>query len=365
MTTPPDTPPGTRGADRVPATLIEMRHQIGDLLETLWAARRPEELMDTIAEAEALKSTVDVLVLDVVREPEATHAVKPLGWACTQDFVTYVAGGHKSTGPAVVRLARVVAEPLLCLVEEAMRDGWLSSAKAQVITRSVDRLPDGQARREERELDREERAAHLDRCLSVKDDAGGAWIKGRCSSEDAVQIRSTLVEVCHDAQTTNLLPTGHGAVPRVSVTIGLEDLKNQTGYGTTGTGEDLSPPDGPPDGLRRGPHPHRPRVRRGAPRRRPTPAPRHTGDLEGPGRPRPAPPPPALHQTTADDPRPPHQPLGRQRTDKPAEPDPALRPPPPPHPRRTLEDQADRGQGLRVRPTAGNAPSHEWSVATR
>ena len=56
--------------------------------------------MDTVAEAESLKSTIDALELDVVHELEATHAVKPVGWASTQDFVTAVAGGHKGSGPA-------------------------------------------------------------------------------------------------------------------------------------------------------------------------------------------------------------------------------------------------------------------------
>ena len=61
--------------------------------------------MDTVAEIEALKSTLDAVELGVVRELDATNAVKTAGWASTQDFVTAVAGGHKGTGPATVRLA--------------------------------------------------------------------------------------------------------------------------------------------------------------------------------------------------------------------------------------------------------------------
>ncbi len=121
--------------------LEQMRHQAAALLETLWAARRPDELMDTVAEIEALKSTLDALELSVVRELEATGAVKPLGWASTQDYLTAVAGGHKTSGPAMVRLAKAVAEPVLAPVGEAMADGWLSATKAQVITRAIDTLP--------------------------------------------------------------------------------------------------------------------------------------------------------------------------------------------------------------------------------
>ncbi len=54
--------------------------------------------------------------------------------------------------------------------------------------------PEGEDRRDEKALDREERAAHLNRHLSISDDgAGGAWIKGRCSSEDAATLKTTLI----------------------------------------------------------------------------------------------------------------------------------------------------------------------------
>ena len=98
----------TPGAGGVPALLAKTRSQIRGLAETLWAARTPEELMDTVAEIEALKSTLDGLELAVVHELDATNAVKPIGWASTQDFLTATTGGHKGTGPAVVRLAKAV-----------------------------------------------------------------------------------------------------------------------------------------------------------------------------------------------------------------------------------------------------------------
>ena len=66
--------------------------------------------MEAVAEVEALKSTLDALELAMVRELDATGAVKSAGWASTQDYVTSVAGGHKGTGPATVRLAKAVDE---------------------------------------------------------------------------------------------------------------------------------------------------------------------------------------------------------------------------------------------------------------
>ena len=61
-----------------------------------------------MGQVEALKSTLEALELGAVAELEATAGVKPAGWASTQNFATAVAGGHKGTGPAVVRLAHAV-----------------------------------------------------------------------------------------------------------------------------------------------------------------------------------------------------------------------------------------------------------------
>ena len=320
MQSQPSDPPATSCAEGVAAAVRHLREEVRELTDTMWAARASDELMGALAEAEALKSTVDALVLGVVRELEATNAVKRAGWASTQDFVTSVAGGHKGAGRATVRLATAVNEPLLAPVGEAMTVGWLSATKAQVIVSAIDALPgdldtrtrgmqamldsakgldatdlrrvgrrlvetvdpDGQARREERELDRVERAAHMSRSLSITfDGAGGCWIKGRCSAEDGANLRTTLlplarprpaagadcdptsceapgcghagqdprdhgarlldavIQLCDQAAAAALLPECHGVAPRVSVTIDLDDLKNGSGFGTTETGEDL------------------------------------------------------------------------------------------------------------------------------
>ena len=321
MTSQPEHLDSTHGAAGVPAELARIRTQVRGLTDTLWAARSTDELIDTVTGIEALKSTLESLELGVVRELDATNAVKTAGWASTQDFVTNVAGGHKGTGPATVRLAAAVDQPLLAPVGEALRDGWLSAAKAQVIERAIDNLPgnpevrargvqvllgeakaldatdlkkltrrlltlvdpDGDERRDEQALDRLERAAHLNRHLTITDDhAGGAWLTGRCSTEDAALIKATLiplakpepsngpvcdpnsctvpgcahdgrdprdhgvrmldalVDACRRLQTTNLLPESHSATPRLTLTMDFQDLKNLTGLAITETGEQLS-----------------------------------------------------------------------------------------------------------------------------
>jgi hypothetical protein len=310
--------PAAAGA---PGVLAEASRLVGELREVLWAARNAGEKAETVAAIEVLKSTLHALELDVVRDLEATHAVQHLGWASTADFVTAVTGGHKGTGPATVRLAIALDAPLLTPVADALADGWLSATKTQLIERTIDDLPldrevrargvqvlldeakrldatdlrkaarrlvevvdpEGDARREEQALAREERGAHLDRALSITDDgAGGARIRGRCSAEDAALIRSTLLplakprpssvpdcdpatcevpgcghdgrdprdhgarmldalaEACRLLQTAKVLPESHGVGARVTITIGLDALKNGTGFATTDTGEDLS-----------------------------------------------------------------------------------------------------------------------------
>jgi hypothetical protein len=320
MTNRPSTPPGIPVAGGVPAVLLDMRHQVSELAQTMWAARRGEELMDTVTEIESLKSSLEALELDVVSELEATRTVKPMGWASTQDFVTAVAGGHKGSGSAVVRLAKAVESALFAPVREALADGWLSVPKAQVVVRAVEHLPghpevrrravsvlldeakrldaselrrsgrhlvarvdqDGEARREEQELDREERAAHLGRKFWMRfDGAGGCWFGGSGTVEDGEKLRTTLmslaapkpsngptcdpgscdlpccghdgrdprdhgarmfdalIELCDKAAQVSLLPECHGITPRVSVAIDFEALKQHT-HGTTETGEEVS-----------------------------------------------------------------------------------------------------------------------------
>ena len=61
------------------AELAEMRVRVADLADTLWAARDGGELMEVVAEVEGLKSALDAFELGVVRELEATGAVKATG----------------------------------------------------------------------------------------------------------------------------------------------------------------------------------------------------------------------------------------------------------------------------------------------
>jgi hypothetical protein len=133
--------------------------------------------------------------------------------------------------------------------------------------------PDGVARREERLLDKHERSAHLNRSLSIIDDGlGGVKLRGRGTVEDAAVIKAALavlsaplpntdpefgvegrdprdhgartwdalVTACQTLQDADVLPSAHGAKPRVMVLISHEALTTGLGDATLDTGDRLS-----------------------------------------------------------------------------------------------------------------------------
>jgi hypothetical protein len=215
-----------------PVTVLEgMRAEAAGLVEELWSAKRPGDLLDVVTSIEKLKSTLEAVEHVVIDEIQSTGAAKVDDWASTKDFVTAVSGGTRGSGPRAVRTAKMLTTGCRATLG-AMGLGWLSLTKAQIITGTIALLPvdrqvraeaeetllelargldahdlmaaarhvievvdpDGDERRQERALSRSERAAHLERFLSVTDDdMGGVQIKGRTSVEDAAIIKAALM----------------------------------------------------------------------------------------------------------------------------------------------------------------------------
>jgi hypothetical protein len=136
--------------------------------------------------------------------------------------------------------------------------------------------PDGSDRQLERQLVRDERAAHLTRGLWIRDDgAGGVRVKGRGTVEDAAVLRAALlplttpapaaddqygdrvhdprdhgarmwdalVQVAQRALDTDMPPEAHGARPRLLVTLDHGTLQAgllARGLAHTGDGMELS-----------------------------------------------------------------------------------------------------------------------------
>ena len=305
-----------------PASVVERaRADLFDLDEVLWAAKSPGELLETVKQLEWLKSKAEAVELAVIREIEATKAAAHAGWASTKDYVTAVSGGHKGSGGSALRLATALDQEFNG-VRDALATGSISKTQAGVIVSALDRLPSngdlrfraetvmlehartldatdlakaakhlvavadpkGDERRLERELARQERAAHHGRFLAIRDDgAGGVWIRGRATVEDAAVLKSALfplaapvtgpagscggaggcrengcahdgrdprehgarfldalVEGCRRLMGAEVLPKSHGATPRLSITMSHADLVNRVGEGLLDTGQSLS-----------------------------------------------------------------------------------------------------------------------------
>jgi hypothetical protein len=151
------------------------------------------------------------------------------------------------------------------LAESRHLDATQLAAAARHALATAD--PDGDERRAEAELAREDRAAHAERFLSISDDGyGGVRLRGRGSLEDAAVLRAALlpltapapqaapepppeagaegaardprdhgarmwdalVGVAQRALDTHLPPSSHGVQARVSITIPLADLHTAT-----------------------------------------------------------------------------------------------------------------------------------------
>jgi Domain of unknown function (DUF222)/HNH endonuclease len=295
--------------------LAAAREALGVLEDRLTAGFTDEELVAGVEAAQVLKSATAAVEARLVAEADARDlAKKRLHWGSTADWVTHCAGVHRREGRRIVAHARqLMAEQTETL--QAMRRGQTSPAQAAVICTAVDDFPaslelrrraeaflleqcrtltatelaraarhlinvvdpDRAERNLEAALDREERAAHRDRFLSITDDgAGGVRIKGRCSVEDGETLRAALlpltkpapavdpddptctpdrdprdhgartldalVQIAQHALDTDLPPTSHGARPRVGVLVAFEDIKD--GYGAacgTDTGLEVDP----------------------------------------------------------------------------------------------------------------------------
>ena len=238
--------------------------------------------------------------------------------------------------------------------------------------------PDGLDRSLEAALEREERAAHLGRSLSIiADRAGGVRIRGRGTAEDGAlltaallpltrpepalrhveaetgetctQLRDprdhgarlwdALVTLAQHALDTDRVPETHAVPARLLVTLDHQTLRDTPRSQRSGHHRRRprpTPRRHPPARVRRRDHPRRVRHPRRGPRRRPHPTTGHPRDVDRPRDPRPALHLPHLHPTPGHVPRPPPHPLDRRRRHQPRQPRPVVRPPPPRHPQLSL-----------------------------
>ena len=279
------------------------RAELGGLTDVLWSARPDDELVTGVEELQRLKATAAALEAELLAELDVRGTAKQsLGWGSTADWFTHLAGTTRRQGKRTVEHARLLTTDRGSTLQ-AMRAGEISPDQADVIVDAVDRLPlaahtrrrgeqtllveagrlnatdlhkvgrhlavvvdpEGDERRAEQALDREERAAHLHRFLTISDDGcGGIRLRGRGSVEDGATLRAALlpltrpepaldpvtceelpdprdhgartwdalVRIAQHALDTHLPPDSHGTRPRVAVTLDLESLAGAAVRGT-------------------------------------------------------------------------------------------------------------------------------------
>ena len=300
------------GTPTTPAGVVaDANGRLARLDQTLWAAKTSEELVDTVAEAEALRAHLAGLEASLLAEVQARQIPKKeLAWSSTADWFTHLAGVKRGQGHRTVEQAPILIGERTA-THAALLAGRISPEQAAVIVTAVDKLPLNAAVRNhgeqvlldeasrlnatdlaaaakrlvevadpekaerdaEKALDREDRAAHHGRYLSITEDgAGGVRLRGRGTVEDAAILKAALlpltkpepavdpdnpgdpdcetltdprdhgarlwdalVTMAEHALTTDLPPDCHGARPRVTVTTSLDVLRRQIDWATLGS----------------------------------------------------------------------------------------------------------------------------------
>ncbi|HEX6149481.1 DUF222 domain-containing protein, partial [Nocardioides sp.] len=205
---------------------------VDGVADVLWSARPDGELVAGVEEIQQLKARTAALEASLLAEIDAREIPrKQFAWGSTADWYTHLAGTTCGEGKRTVRHAReLVADR--AATHGALAAGRVSSQQAGIIVDAIRRLPkashvrrrgeqrliaeaarlnaselhragrhllavvdpEGEEKRAEKDLDREERAAHLDRGLSITDDGlGGVRIRGRGSVEDGATLRAALL----------------------------------------------------------------------------------------------------------------------------------------------------------------------------
>jgi hypothetical protein len=293
--------------------LAQVVAAVAELDEVLWSARTDDEIIDVVDKVQRAKAALATVEAHAIAEADARElAKKRLHYGSTGDWLTHAGGLRRGEGRRLVRRA-VALTGSLERTRARMVAGVVSPEQADVIVHAIADLPgaahlrrraektlvryaarfdasdlartgrhllavidpDGEDRKIEAQLEREERAAHTDRYLTITDDgAGGVRLKGRGSVEDGALIKAALlpltcptpavdehdssgpildprdggarmwdaaVQVFQHALDTQAAPDSHRTPARLLVTISHEALLDDVGTGTTADGLEVPP----------------------------------------------------------------------------------------------------------------------------
>ena len=299
--------------------------QVRDTAQILWSARGDDELVDTVGLVQQLSAALAAVEAGAVAEVEARDlATQGLRFGSTGDWLTHTGGLRRGEGKQRVVRAKALTGELCQTTFQALVAGTVSPGQADTIVTAVADLPPGELirrrgeklmltqatrlngtelaragrhlvhvvdpdaadRKLEAALEREERAAHLDRYLAITEDrAGGVWIKGHGTAEDGALLKAALLPpdrapnpppptkrpkthaapnrdlreygarlwdalalLARHGLDTDLVPDTHGTPPRLLITLDHHTLQDDLkaagtggGIGTTADGTDLPP----------------------------------------------------------------------------------------------------------------------------
>jgi hypothetical protein len=289
---------------------------------SLWSGRGAGELVAGVQELQRLKAKTAALEAELLAELDVRDTAKrELGWGSTADWFAHLAGTTRRLGRRAVAHARILVTERAATLD-GLREGTVSPEQASVLVEAVERLPlaehvrrrgeavllaeagrlnatdlhragrhlasvvdpDRDEREAEKALDREDRATHLGRLLTVTEDGcGGIRVRGRGSVEDGAVLRAALlplttpvpevdpvtcveqrdprdhgarmwdalVQLAQHGLDTDLPPASHGARPRVAVTIDAATLQGDGAGDTAGVGVTDDGLDLPASAIRR------------------------------------------------------------------------------------------------------------------
>ena len=133
---------GTAFSPSSPAGLLAAADQlVAPVDEILWAAKSPDEIVETVAACEKLRSHLAAIEAAALAEVEDRRIAKNhLAWSSTGDWFTHLAGTYRGPGRSAVRHAKVLVGDR-SLTRDALRDGLVSPEQAGVICDAIEELP--------------------------------------------------------------------------------------------------------------------------------------------------------------------------------------------------------------------------------
>src|SRR4051812_32115959 len=214
------------------AVLGRVVDELRELDATWWTSQCDDDLIGVVEQLAQLRAVTAAVEAGVVAEADHRDLGKTrLAYGSTGDWLTHLGGLRKGEGRRLVARAHALTGPLAA-TRAAMVAGTVSPEQADVIVTSIDALPSGTAVRTrgeqamvehaghfdatdlartgrhlvhvvdpdaedralERQLDRQERASHHTRFLTIAfDGAGGVRVKGRGSAEDGALLKAALL----------------------------------------------------------------------------------------------------------------------------------------------------------------------------